>query len=242
MKTKNTTFLAVAMIFSFALIACSCKKKPVNNSTAKVVMLGDSHMRYIQVNNSTWNELMGTTNMVNEGYDGYTYYHIYNGFGSNQPFNQALAENPDFVYLTGGSNEGFNNVTYDSLGNAFAWDSINTPAQSVYWLDRMCQDLKSNNIPFAVHLPIPFTEYRDSTTNVGFVINNRMDIMSEAIKNYCREEGITWIDLRPYVCYVHETNGKLYMKDSLTIDGFHFNLDGYKEWAKPLSFHMNVNL
>jgi lysophospholipase L1-like esterase len=225
--------IKISFVVAVVLLVSCNKLTPPQPSFKKVVMMGDSQIKQIEGGytgiKSSWNEVLEMDNIVNEGHNGYMFEEMYKGIDGNVPLQQAINHHPDYVYLMGGTNE--------SLSGE--WDEIESPKKTIYWLDKICKELEVNNIPFSIHLPVPFTKSKDSAVNIGGILNYRIEKISKVIEEYCCINNIECIDLKPFLCYKDEITNRWFLTDKLSFDGIHFNLGGYEMWKKPLLCSMN---
>lgn len=191
-------------------------------------MLGDSQIKQIQGGYSgipySWSQLLSIDRVYNQGYNGYTLEEIYKGKGQNSPLNNTTELYPSIVYLMAGTNECLNND----------WLEESTCSNAVLYLDSIFQMVNDEGLDMSFILPVPFTRYKDSVLNEGFVLNERIDMMRGYLQNYCVNHNIECIDFRSYLCYIDPVQDKWFLNDSLSIDGIHFNLDGYQLIREPI--------
>lgn len=235
-QTKKNDVKIVASIFIISISSISCQQIDKDATPLSIVMLGDSQIKQIQGGYSgipySWSQLLSIDRVYNQGYNGYTLEEIYKGKDQNSPLKNTTELYPSIVYLMAGTNECLNN----------GWFEESTCSIAVLYLDSIYQRLNDNNIQMSFILPVPFTRSIDSIINEGFVLNDRIDIIRSYLQKYCLNHDIECIDLRDDLCYVDPVQNKWFLDDNLSIDGIHFNLDGYRLLGKPIIKSIKKNL
>lgn len=59
-------------------------------------------------------------------------------------------------------------------------------------------------------------------------VNNEVTRLNERVRDFCKSNGIIWIDLNEVLC---EGNR---LKEEFTYDGIHLNINGYQQWKSLL--------
>lgn len=182
-------------------------KQQNNIDSTKIVMLGNS----LTENAGDWNQLLDTDNVVNRGISGDDARGILNRL------DQILPYNPRAIFLMCGINDLSHNLT----------------AKEVFYKCKQVIDSITKMAPkteLYVQSLLPFNESFGRWRS----LKNRADdvpIINQMLRDYCDEQGITFIYLFP-----HFTRGNSnILMPSMTVDGLHLSKQGYKVWALQLS-------
>ena len=209
-----------------AMMSTSCTKQTITEPDKKVVILGDSNVRRI-IFYSSWGAELGMTNLVSLGFDGYSTINIINT-GNPTPLAQAISENPDVVYLSVGGNDVFGKVAPEIITANIKIICDALIAQNIkVVVTTMQSQIKSRN-----------EIYKNQSPPYDF--NQKFLEANAALLQLCVDNGYEMMDTRPYTC-LRDSNNIWDMADEFSADGIHLNLDGYKQWAIPLSYSINYH-
>lgn len=222
---RSTPKLMIAILIAISC-AISCVKETIT-SNDKIVMLGDSMTRRIQVfGDNDWNTLLDYDSIYNKGFDAFTTTQILYCCGAtNNPLNQAINLNPDVIFVMAGAN--------DMLRNG----RISTAMDN---LREIVRRIEAEGIHPVIQSVIPTTVYYD-TLYGGRPYNgynsSRINILNDSIYNYCMDNGKDWLDVRYPLVTIGDSIP--FLKNEYSTDGVHLTLSGYEEWAKILSWKIN---
>ena len=213
----------------------SCSKDKLTPSSniynPSIVMLGDSQIKQIQGGFSgipySWSDLLNVDNVKNEGYNGYTMRDLY----ESHPLQNTLGFKPDKVFLMAGTNDCLND----------GWQGVETCKETVLYLDSICDKITSQGADVCFILPVPFTFEADSILNTGGILNDRIELISQHLSDYCIEYNVEFVDFKGELCYNNAEIDKWFLCDSFSIDGIHFNLDGYRAIRHVILNSIGVN-
>ena len=202
-------------------------KVKVSNQAAKVVLLGDSMLKYTEVGNyavnlEPWSSLLGTSNVFNYSTSGARIRNLWD-YGNPTNLSEALAQAPDFTLVTVGANN--------------RPDSDSTIISEYITLG---ESLETLGTPFAFSLVFPCTEaYRD-TYNNGF--NTRVPEIIDLLIGVCEDKGWEYVDLKKQLVYTSLDDNLSYMRADYSSDGLHLNNKGYKEFSKAIARFVNTKV
>lgn len=175
--------------------------------STKIVMLGNS----LTENGGDWNILLETDNVVNRGITGD------HARGIVNRLDQILSHHPRAIFLMCGTND---------LSHGL------TPREVFYRCKEVIDSItqKAPRTTLYVQSLLPFNEsYGRWRTLAGRT--DDVPIINQMLRDYCDEQGITFINLFP-----HFTRGDSnILMPSMTVDGLHLSKLGYKVWALQLS-------
>lgn len=203
------------------------KKAPLNNPNANIALLGDSMFKYTDAGNppsdlESWNSLLGAANVTNLGLTGARIRNMWD-YGSPTYLQQALDLNPDFIYVSIGTN---NFPDADSVIR----DEYITLGQS----------LEASGIPFVFSVIYPCAYSYTEQYNNGF--NTRAPEVIDILIDVCNDYGWEYIDMRKQLVYTRPQDGLLYLREDYSIDGAHLNNKGYTEWCKAFTRDINERI
>ena len=221
MKTLKLMSRALLVM---AMMSTSCTKQTITESDKKVVILGDSNVRRI-IFYSSWGAELGMNDVVSLGFDGYASSNlIYTG--NPTPLAQAIAEDPDIVYLSVGGNDVFGKVA---------------PEVIMANIKIICDSLIAEGIPVVVTSILSQIKSRNDfykNQSPSYDFNAKFLEANAALLQLCVDNGYEMMDTRPYLC-VRDSANIWELADEFSSDGIHLNLDGYQQWVIPLSYSIN---
>ncbi|MBZ0199023.1 MAG: hypothetical protein K8H86_04085 [Ignavibacteriaceae bacterium] len=162
---------------------------------ADIVMLGNSN-----IYGADWSELLGRTNVVNRGITS----DVIEGYISR--LNYVVTLNPKIVFISGGLNDVYN------------WFPLSVIMSNYTFL---VEQLKKRGIIVVVQS----TFHVLSSWHAADTRNPEIDKLNILLKDYCKKEGVEFIDLVPLM------SRKGAFREEYANSWGHINPRGYKVWA-----------
>lgn len=174
------------------------------NSKKDIIFLGNSLTAHMK-----WDELLGNKWARNRGISGDI------TFGVLQRLDEVIEGRPKKVFLLIGINDISRNIP-DSL--------IVANYRTI--VSRIRQGSPRTRIYLQTLLPVnnEFTQFKNHYNK-----DSHIAYVNEELKKIAREFGVTLIDLHPHF---QGADGKL--DKTLTHDGLHLTIEGYRRWADVL--------
>lgn len=145
-----------------------------------------------------WNTLLCKEHILNLGIDGDTTLGILNRIDT------LVEVSPDVVFFMAGINDLCSSIPLENIFDNYK---------------KVIQILKSENINVIVQSTL-FTEM--------ITINKKVKEFNYLVKNYCKEENLSYIDLNPIM------SENEILKESYSTDGLHLNFRAYDVWAEEI--------
>lgn len=223
-QSKNFFFITLIAVL---IQSCSLEKagdandsesKFAVDASLKIRLFGDSHAWFLTYDNpshttpnSSWNELLETSNVDQLGFPGATtqWLHLH-------AMDSLIGVNPDLVYIIMGAND--------------AWKGV--PLEiTVKHYDQICKGFNSHGIePVLIKIPPIDSGFVNGASNTIPVIN-QYERINNFIDAYSDSTGIEVVDINSSVL---DTQRLPFVRTEFMYDGLHFNLKGYQRWKLPL--------
>lgn len=179
--------------------------------STSIVMLGNSLTEF----GGDWNSRLGTTNVVNRGIIGD------DALGMTNRLVQILPHRPKAVFLLCGTND---------LSHGLTADEVFQKVRAL--IDTIRAGAPQTRLYVQSLLPINESFGRWKTLKGR---TNDIPEINRLLRQYCREQQITYINLFPHFTRRHSN----VLRRQLTRDGLHLSPDGYRQWAARLQRYIH---
>lgn len=154
-----------------------------------------------------WVELLHRTDVLNSGFGGLVTYHLLGLLQAN-----VIDKHPQICFVEGGINDIAMGVSLERIEKNYI---------------TILETLHKNKI-----IPVVTLTFHEQDNPVS---QTEVEKLNQFLVDYCRRNGIQWIDMRPILA---NTKG---LRPEVARDSIHLNEKGYRLWARQIDKVLKTN-